>query len=479
LSPGCSIDIDLEVSWRAEASAKPGSMTIEPPSPTVRSDDVLGHPRGLFVASATEFWDRVSFHGMQALLVLFMVDQLLLPGHVEHIAGFTGVRDVIESVTGTLSTQALATQIFGVYVGLVYLTPVLGGLLGDRLLGRGRTVVLGALLMTGGHFCMASEQLFFVALLLLILGAGCLRGNLLAQAGNLYSFSDRRRADGFQIYSAVVNAGALLAPLISGLLAQTYGWRYGFGFAGFGMLVGLIIYLAGRRYVPPDPPRRTVAERPRLGPQDRRIVCVLLLTLPLLTFFWIAQTQVWNTYNLWARDNVDMMIGGWRMPVPWLQTLDGIGAVGMVPPLVLFWRWQAARGTEPDDIAKIAIGCLLYGTTMVWLAAGGLFADSLGKISLAWVVAFHLFSQIGYLYVHPIAVTLFSRTAPTVVNATLLSVYYLSIFAGSMISGRLGGLYDRLTAAEFWLLHAAIVCTGGILILLFASRLRRGLTRDP
>jgi proton-dependent oligopeptide transporter, POT family len=447
---------------------------IDPQPACSHGTDVLGQPRGLVVASATEFWERVSFHGMQALLVLFMVEQLLLPGHVERIAGFAALRVAIESVTGTLSVQALAAQIFGVYVGLVYLTPVLGGLIGDRLLGRGRSVILGALLMTAGHFCMVSDRLFLLALLLLILGAGFLRGNLLAQVGNLYSGDDRRRADGFQIYSAVVNGGGLLAPLVTGLLAQTWDWHYGFGFAGFGMLIGLVTYLAGRGNLPSDPPRRSVAHRLPLDKQDRKTVLFLLSMLPLLTLYWIAQTQVWNMYNLWARDHVNLMIDGWRMPVPWLQTAEGVGAIVMVPPLVLFWRWQSARGSEPDDIAKIGTGCLLYAATMTWLAVTNLAADG-GKVPLAWVVAYHLFSQIGYLYVHPVAIALFSRCAPAAVNSTVVSLYYVSIFAGSVISGRLGVLYERLTAAQFWLLHASIVGVGGVLIFLLARRLRRGL----
>src|ERR1700722_4300196 len=184
----------------------------------------LGQPRGLAFLAATEFWERVSFHGMQALLVLFMVDQLLLPGHVEHIIGFQQFRSAIEAVTGRLSVQALASQIFGLYVGLIYFTPTLGGLLGDRLVGRRGGVCIGGLLMTAGHFCMAFERPFLLALLLLIIGAGCLRGNLLAQVGSLYANDDRRRADGFQIYVAVLNTGALFAPLISGTLAQVYCW---------------------------------------------------------------------------------------------------------------------------------------------------------------------------------------------------------------------------------------------------------------
>jgi proton-dependent oligopeptide transporter, POT family len=441
--------------------------------------DLLGQPRGLFFIGCTEFWERVSFHGMLALLVLYMVDQLLLPGHVENIVGFAGFRTVIEAVTGPLSSQALASQIFGLYVGFVYLVPVFGGLLGDRVLGRRRAVALGALLMTAGHFCMAFEASFLGALLLLIVGAGVLRGNLASQVGDLYSSDDRRRETAFQIYYGALNTGAFIAPLITGVLAQSRGWHYGFGFAGFGMLAGLVIYLSGGRDLPPDAARGARVIRRKLDPKERRVVLVMVLMLPLLTLFWIAQTQIWNTYNLWARDKVDLLIGGWKMPVPWLQSVDSLGVVVLVLPMLRFWRWQAARSSEPDDVTKLGIGCLLFGVAIAWLGGGQLVADAAGKVPLVWALAYHFLSAVGYLYFAPTAVAVFSRTAPASVNAMMIGIYYLSIFAGSTISGRLGGLYERLSSAQFWLIHAGIVTAGGLLILLVASRLRRELTPCP
>jgi POT family proton-dependent oligopeptide transporter len=457
-----------------------GIVMAVAPSVAVPGDrNRFGHSPGLIVLAGTELWERISFHGMQALLALYMVERLLLPGHAEHIVGFARFRDVVESVTGSLSSQALASQIFGLYVGLIYFTPIFGGLLGDRVLGRRQTVALGALLMTAGHFCMAFEQPFLLALLLLILGAGCLRGNLISQVGDLYSKGDRRRAAGFQIYYIMLNTGAFVAPLITGTLAQAYGWHYGFGFAGFGMLAGLIIYVAGQRHLPPDLPRGVAAVRARLGAGERRVVLFLLLLLPLLTLFWIAQTQVWNTYNLWVRDHVDLMIAGWKMPVPWLQAVDSLAVIVMVPPVLLLWRWQARRSSEPDDFGKLGIGCLIFGAGMAWLAAANLVANPAGKVPLAWALGFHVLSNIGYIYFAPLAIALFSRAAPAAVNSMMVGVYYLSMFAGSTISGRLGGLYEQLSSARFWLLHAAIVGAGGLLILLFARRLRRELTPRP
>ena len=451
------------------------AVAVAPTTRFANGRDLLGQPRGLFFIGATELWERISFHGMQALLVLYMVEQLLLPGHVEHIVGFPGFRAAIESVTGPLSSQALASQIFGLYVGFVYLVPVFGGVLGDRVLGRRRAVALGALLMTAGHFCMAFEAPFLAALLLLVLGAGVLRGNMASQVGDLYSDDDHRRETAFQIYYGALNCGAFIAPLITGVLAQTYGWHYGFGFAGFGMLVGLAVYLSGGRDLPPDAVRGANAVRRKLSSTDRRVALIMMLMLPIFTLFWIAQSQIWNTYNLWARDHVNLAIGSWKMPVPWLQAVDSLGVVVLLPPMLKFWRWQASRSREPDDLTKLAIGCLLFGAAIAWLAAGPLAADVTGKVPLVWALAYHFLSAVGYLYFAPVAVALFSRTAPASINATMIGIYYLSMFAGSIISGRLGGLYERLSSAQFWLIHAAVVIAGGLLILLFASRLRREL----
>jgi len=432
--------------------------------------ELFGHPRGLVVLAGTELWDRISFHGMQALLTLYMVGQLLLPGHVEKIAGFAQFRAIIEGVTGPLSTQALATQIFGLYVGLVYFTPSLGGALGDRVLGRRKTVALGAILMTAGHFCMAFDQSFLVAMLCLILGAGCLRGNLQPQVGELYAPDDRRRVVAFQLYASMINLGAFIAPILTGVLGQRFGWHAAFAFAGFGMLVGLAIYLAGQGELPPDRLAGPKAARSPLSPKERRLVLLLLGLIPVAACFWVAQSQVWNTYNLWVRDHVELQVGAFTVPVPWLQALDGLAPFVCLPPMLLFWRWQAARGIEPNEFVKAAIGCFIFGASTLWLAGAPLLTDAHGRSPLMWAVVFHFASNLGWLYFTPTMTALFSRAAPAQVNATMIGVYSLSVFLGSTISGRMGALYETLSASQFWMLHAAVVGAGGLILLAIGLR---------
>ncbi|MBY0582585.1 MAG: peptide MFS transporter [Sphingomonas sp.] len=436
---------------------------------------LFDHPRGLWVLAGTELWERISFHGMQALLVLYMAGELLLPGHVEHVAGFGRFRAVIEQVTGPMSVGALAAQVFGLYTGFIYFTPVIGGAIGDRLLGRRTCVVAGGVLMAAGHFSLALDETFLLALLLLILGAGLLRGNLQPQVKALYAEEDRRSADAFQLYYVAINIGAFLAPLITGALATIYGWHTGFAFAGFGMVIGLIVYLAGQHLLPVDfRPDRAQAMRVPLDRGARRRLITLWAIWPLVICFWIAQSQVWNVYNLWARDHLDMRIGGFTVPIPWLQAVDGIAPVVVMPIFLALWRWQAARGAEPAVITKMGIGCLIFGAGTTWLAAASLVSVD-GRAPVAWALAFHLLSNIGWLYFTPIALALFAMKSPASLRGTMIGVNSLAVFFASIISGRLGGLYEAWSPAAFWMLHTAIVGASGLALLALRRSIGRAL----
>lgn len=440
---------------------------------------MFDHPRGLWVLAGTEFWDRISFHGMQALLVLYMVGQLLLPGHIEQIAGFAGYRRVIEGITGPLSVEALAAQTFGIYVGLVYFTPVAGGWLGDRVIGRPAGVISGGVLMAAGHFSLAFDRTFLLALLFLILGAGLLRGNLSSQIKAMYADGDRREADAFQVYYVAINLGAFAAPIITGALATLYGWHTGFAFAGFGMLIGVAIYILGMRHVPPQPiSRRSDAVRAKLTAGERGRVLTMLLIWPLLVCFWVAQSQVWNVYNLWVRDHVELRIGWFTVPVPWLQALDGLAPIIVMPVFLALWRWQAARGREPSVTAKIGIGCLIFAAGTTWLALAPLVSTD-GRAPLLWAVAFHLISNIGWLYVAPISLALYGGKSPASLRGTMLGINFLTVFAASVISGRLGGLYETMSTSGFWMLHSAIAAGGGLVLLALARPIERALSEEP
>jgi proton-dependent oligopeptide transporter, POT family len=247
-----------------------------------------------------------------------MVHQLLRPEHIEHVAGFVPFRHFLETIyRGRLDIQPLASAIFGLYTGLVYLTPIGGGLLADRLLGRTRTITIGALLMAAGQFLIAFDVTFLVALTSLLIGVGCFKGNLASQVGALYATGDNRRADAFQIYYIFINAGVIISPLIAGTLGEVYGWHWGFGAAGVGMLIGLTIYLSGRKWLPPDSPiveKGDRATKPRLRRREKMAVVALLLLLPVLTIAIIGNQQIFNAYLVWAERNADLIFFGKKMP---------------------------------------------------------------------------------------------------------------------------------------------------------------------
>ena len=440
----------------------------------------FGHPRGLTVLAGTELWDRISFHGMQAMLVLYMTGELVKPGRMEGIIGFASYRHALENVYGPLSTMALATQTFGWYVAIMAFMPLIGGWLGDKYISRRTGVATGALLMTAGHFCLAFDATFLIALLLLVTGAGMLRGNLKPQIRSLYATGDRRLAEAFQVYSFVVNFGAFIAPIVTGAVAKYYGWHAGFGVAGFGMLIGLVWYLKGSKDLPPD--RKDDSATPEKRPLTRgewRNIGGLMLLWPFSVAFWTSQAQIWNVYNVWVRDNVDMNVGGFDVPVPWLQSLDGLCPALFIPLTIWLWRRQAARGSEPSRFTKMAVGCILFSLGTLLLAASPMFVGAGQKELLAIPIVFHLVSNLGAVYFSPVMMAIFADRAPERLRGTMLGVDALSITVASLLSGSMGAWYETVSPTVFWLTTAAIVGFAGILLLLVAPLFRRIFVDQP
>ncbi len=442
---------------------------------STRAPELFGHPRGLWVLGGTELWDRISFHGMVSMLVLYMTGELLQPGRIEHVVGFAAYRHALEAVFGPLTPGAIATQTFGLYFAAIAFLPIVGGWLGDKVVSRRVAVSAGALTMTAGHFAMAFDGTFLIALLLLIAGAGLLRGNLAPQIRSLYAAGDRRLADAFQFYSFTVNFGAFIAPLASGAVAKYYGWHAGFAVAGIGMLIGLVWYLAGSRHLPPERERGVKVHRPPLTPAQKRNVLGIFPIFLVAVGFWTAQAQIWNVYNLWVRDHIQMHVGTFEVPVPWLQSLDGLAPAAYAPIVILLWRWQARRGTEPDLFVKIALGCLIFAGAMLLLAAAPLFAGSDGRGPLWIPIAFHLISNFGATYFAPVVQAYYAGRAPEAWRGTLLAMDTMSVSIASILSGTMGGWYETMPPATFWSINAAIVGSAGIALLLVYRPLRRWL----
>jgi proton-dependent oligopeptide transporter, POT family len=443
-----------------------------------RGATFFGHPRGLFYLAFTEAWERFSFYGMTALLALYMVNQLLLPGHVEHIGGFSGFRAALESFFGPLSTQAIASQIVGLYSGFVYFTPVLGGMVADRWVGQRNAVVIGAVSMSAGHIAMAFDQSFLVALLLLVIGSGFLKGNISAQVGALYPENDEaRRTRGFVIFSTAINIGAVIGPILCGLLAQVYGWHYGFGIAAICMLLGLATYLSGYRHLPARVERKTF-EGTRLTRAERRIVFTLIVVIIITIFQSTAFYQVYNVTPIWIQQHVAPKVGSFRIPIPWYLSINALASIVGVPLVLWIWNRQAARRREPDDMAKIGTGAWIAAASNLILVAA-IFISGDTPVHPIWPFLYSFGLGISFLYYWPTLLALVSRAAPAKLNSTLMGLAFMSLFISNNLIGWIGGFYEKMTPAEFWTMHAAIAAAGGLLVLLLARRLGRTLYPTP
>lgn len=440
-------------------------------------DSFAGHPKGLWYLVFTETWERFSYYGMTALLALYMVDQLLLPGHIEHIAGFAALRHMLESVSGPMSTQALAAQIVGLYSGLVYFTPLFGGLIADRWIGQRNAVGLGALSMTAGHLAMTFDQSFLLALVFLIVGSGLLKGNISAQVGALYPIDDEaRRTRGYTLFSTGINVGAVLGPLLCGLLAQVYGWHYGFGAAAILMVLGLSTYLSGLRYLPASA-GRTVVEKTSITAEGWRVIAALTVVTAITVFQSIAWYQSLDVLLLWIRQHVQLNVFGFLVPVPWFVSLNAVASIVAVPLLFWIWNWQASRAAEPGELGKIGTGAWIIAASTLLLAAASLFYGA-APVNIVWPFLATTGLGIGFVYYWPTLLALVSRTAPPGTKSTMMGVAFISLFLAGTIMGWLGAFYEKMGPAEFWALHAAIAAASGALVLLFGASLSRALPSE-
>ena len=443
-----------------------------------RGGDLLGHPRALTYLFSTEMWERFSYYGMRALLVLYMVKYLLLPGRVDTVIGLATLKSGLEWVFGPLGTQPFASHIYGLYTGLVYLTPVLGGLIADRWLGQHRTVLLGAALMAIGHFMMAYEPLFLLALTVLIIGSGAFKPNLSAQVGGLYAPGDHRRDRAYSIFYVGTNVGAFMAPLICGTLGEEFGWHYGFTAAGVGMTIALVVYLFVKPFLPLDELQTAHARGTDKKPLDRDewrgIFALLALFIP-TTFFWATYEQSGNTIVLWADDYtdryIDLIVWKGEIPITWFQALNPFLIFAFTPIVIGLWARQARRGTEPSTVTKMAIGC--FGLTLAnlilvcaaWVGAG----DS---VSWWWLFGYFVVLTIGELYLSPIGLSLVSKIAPARMVSMMMGIWLASSFTGNFLSGWLGSFWSSMDKMMFFLMIAGIAMVTGAVILAFDRPLK-------
>ena len=439
-----------------------------------------GHPKGLYYLSFTEMWERFSFYGMSALLTLYMVKELLLPENAVQVIGLAALRNMLE-FRGAMSDVAFAAIIYGWYAGLVYFTPIVGGWVADRILGAKRTVMIGVLLMSAGHLAMSFYSTFLLALLLLILGSGLLKGNISAQVGALYPRENESlRSRGFTIFSTGICFGAASGPFMTGLVATIHGWHAGFAVAAALMLVALVAYKLGQRHLPDDRPVVRGREKtPPLTARERKRLWVLLLVVGLTIPAEIAYPMVWSIGILWVDKYVNLATPLGNIPSSWFASMDSIGAILAAPALVSFWVWQAKRGSEPASVTKVGIGTVIVAFAALLFAYANAGSTEPDSVDADWAIAGWLIMGLAWMYYWPTTLAIVSKAAPPAVASTLMGVAFLSPFVGHVLAGWVGSYFDQMAPSTFWALDAAIALVGAALILLFRKQLQQGLEADP
>jgi POT family proton-dependent oligopeptide transporter len=417
-------------------------VTAEALAPA-RREEWFGQPRGLSILFLTEMWMQFSFFGMRTLLVYYMVKELMFP-------------------------QARSSLIYGTYAAAVYFTPIFGGFIADRWLSKKASVVIGGLAMAAGHFMMIFPALFFPALSAIALGNGFFLPSLSSQINLLYEDGDPRLGSAYNIYYVGINLGAFLAPFVCGTLGEVYGWHWGFAAAGVGMVIGLLTYLGGARWLPPDGPRAAAARRVDDRPARRRRFLLLMGVMAVVIVFRGAYEQNGNTIALWTDAGIDRHVaGGWQIPLTWFQALNPLIIFIGTPPLVAWWTRQGLKHREPASVTKMATGALITAGSFALIAVVCMVVGPHVRASWIWLFAFWVVLTLGELFILPVGLGLFGRLAPKGFEATAIAIWFFAGFVGNLFAGWLGSFWSQLSQPAFFALIAVTSAAAAALLLPF------------
>jgi len=436
-----------------------------------------GHPRGLSTLFFTEMWERFSYYGMRAFLILYMTAPLA--------AGGLGFDD------------RHAGAVYGNYTGSIWLATIGGGLIADRLLGAYRSVLVGGLIIALGHFTLAFRALpfFYLGLTLIVIGTGLLKPNATTMLGSLYGPADARRDAGFSIFYMGINLGAFIGPIIAGWLAQKVDWHLGFACAGVGMTLGVIQYIAGRHRLQPEgggtPARRAAATAPESGGAPaagltagagaplgftaiewKRMVAVCVFFL-FAALFWGAYEQAASTLNLFADRHVDRVAFGKTFPASWFVSIQAMFVIMLAP--VFAWIWVRLGRREPSTPMKFAFGLLLAGLSFVLLLPPGVMAGGPRGVLVSplWLVAAYFLQVAGELCLSPVGNSVVTKLAPARVVGVMMGVWFLSIAAGNKLAGWSAGLSASIPLPVLFGAIAAVSIAAALILMALSGPIRR------
>jgi POT family proton-dependent oligopeptide transporter len=392
--------------------------------------ELWGHPVGLYVLFFTEMWERFSYYGMRALLVLYLTSKTtdLNPG-----VGWT---------------QGEALALYGWYTMLVYVMSIPGGILADKFLGQKKAVILGAILLVIGHSVLAVEAMwaFYTGLAFIILGVGCLKPNISTMVGGLYKKGDVRRDKGFTIFYIGINIGAFLSGLVVGYVGEVHGWHYGFGLAGILMVLGLIQFLAGQKYLvhvgnylgKSDKVEDQEAYKRPLTKIEKDRVIVLLISFLLIIAFFAAFEQAGGLMNIYANEKTDRMLLGWEVPATWFQSLNSFFIITLGVGIAAYWAKRKLKGTEASSLFKMIIGLGLVGVGFLFMSAASSEYDSTGTSAMYWLVLAYLFHTVGELCLSPVSLSFVTKLAPAKYASIMMGIYFATTGLGNKAAGLLG-----------------------------------------
>lgn len=418
------------------------------------------HPKGLYLLFATEMWERFSYYGMRALLVLYLTTSLLNGG-----LGFT---------------ESDASLLYGIFTGMVYFTPMIGGWLADNYIGQRRSITIGAIIMMLGQLCLFYESsLFFLylGLTFLVIGNGFFKPNISVLVGNLYEQNDIRRDSAYTIFYMGINVGALIAPLLTGWIATVYGYRYGFLVAGIGMFLGLLVYqFLGKRFLgdlcmlPQKAQlKEDGGEKPLTEAEKDRIKVIFVFAL-FSVFFFAGFEQAGSSMTLYTDRYIDRNVAGFEIPTAWFQSVNPLFIVLIAPLLTSVWNMLAARKQEPDIPIKMAMGMILLGVGFLFLMGavwqrGGDVADEGVKANILFMIMAYLFHTLGELCLSPIGLSMVSKLSPVRLASIMMGVWFLSSFFANSIGGYLASFFSKLGAGSIFTFIAIFSIIMGLVLL--------------
>ena len=436
-------------------------MTTAVKDPSQR--ELFGHPVGLFILFFTEMWERFSYYGMRAILVLYLV------------------QTTTDANPGLGWSNGEALALYGWYTMLVYVASIPGGWIADKFIGQKKSVLYGGILLVAGHSILAVEQLwaFYTGLGLIVAGVGMLKPNISTMVGGLYRQGDIRRDKGFTIFYIGINVGAFLSSLIVGYVGEVHGWHYGFGLAGIGMALGLLQYLVGQKYLKhvgnflgasENQVDKDAMNKPLTKIEKDRVI-VLFISFLLVIVFWGAFEQAGGLMNIYAKEKTNRILMGWEIPASWFQSLNAMFIIFLGTSVAAYWAKKKLKGKVATSLYKMIIGLIIMGTGFFFMSAASSQFETQGSSAMYWLVLAYLFHTVGELCISPVALSYITKLAPLKYGSLMMGIYFAMTGFGNKLAGLLGESAEGLGEFTVFTGIALFCVLFGTLVMLFRKKL--------